>query len=201
MTFHMIFGASDVGGVTIIVEDCLFLSSVVLPQDTVSFILEDCPSFQSIEFQNSNVIHGFGIDNSSPLYTIDIIDFSNTQGFIVDGVFPSSVGIDAPVNCILLDNGNQQCLNINFSCNGDDDNETCIQVENPILMEAAHFTSDSYFSTNCSNCTSSLTELTTSKNLIQILDLMGRETSFKPNTPLIYVYDDGSIEKVFSVEY
>ena len=39
------------------------------------------------------------------------------------------------------------------------------------------------------------------KNLIKILDLMGRETSFKPNTPLIYVYDDGSIEKVFSVEY
>ena len=38
-------------------------------------------------------------------------------------------------------------------------------------------------------------------NLIQILDLMGRETSFKPNTPLIYVYDDGSTEKVFSVEY
>ena len=46
-----------------------------------------------------------------------------------------------------------------------------------------------------------INELTTSKNLIQILDLMGRETSFKPNTPLIYVYDDGSIEKVFSVEY
>ena len=46
-----------------------------------------------------------------------------------------------------------------------------------------------------------INESTTSKNLIQILDLMGRETSFKPNTPLIYVYDDGSIEKVFSVEY
>ena len=43
--------------------------------------------------------------------------------------------------------------------------------------------------------------LTSSKNRIQILDFMGRETSFKPNTPLIYVYDDGSIEKVFSVEY
>jgi len=40
-----------------------------------------------------------------------------------------------------------------------------------------------------------------SKNLIQILDMMGRETTFKPNTPLIYVYDDGSTEKVFSVEY
>ena len=39
------------------------------------------------------------------------------------------------------------------------------------------------------------------KNLIQILDMMGRETSFKPNTPLIYVYDDGTTEKVFSVDY
>ena len=39
------------------------------------------------------------------------------------------------------------------------------------------------------------------KQLLRILDLMGRETSFKPNTLLIYVYDDGSTEKVFSVEY
>ena len=41
----------------------------------------------------------------------------------------------------------------------------------------------------------------TPKQIVKIIDLMGRETSFKPNTPLIYVYDDGSIEKVFSVEY
>jgi len=87
-------------------------------------------------------------------------------------------------------------------------NLSCIEVDNA----AWSFTywSDGFidpkasFSENCNNdCsnTSSLTELSTSKKLIQILDLMGRETSFKPNTPLIYVYDDGSIEKVFSVEY
>ena len=45
-----------------------------------------------------------------------------------------------------------------------------------------------------------ITELTTSKNLIQILDMMGRETTFKSNTPLIYVYDDGSTKKVFTIE-
>ena len=37
------------------------------------------------------------------------------------------------------------------------------------------------------------------KKLIRILDLLGRETTFKPNTPLIYQYDDGSVEKVMEV--
>jgi len=41
----------------------------------------------------------------------------------------------------------------------------------------------------------------TNKTLVKILDMMGRETTFKPNIPLIYVYDDGSTERVFSVEY
>ena len=60
-----------------------------------------------------------------------------------------------------------------------------------------------FFSEDCNNdcsSTSGLNELTASKTLIQILDLMGREITFKPNTPLIYVYDDGSTEKVFTIE-
>ena len=40
----------------------------------------------------------------------------------------------------------------------------------------------------------------TTKELLRIVDLMGRETTFKPNTPLIYVYDDGSTERVYRVE-
>ncbi|MCJ8290453.1 MAG: hypothetical protein HRT58_12370 [Crocinitomicaceae bacterium] len=39
-----------------------------------------------------------------------------------------------------------------------------------------------------------------SKNLIQILDITGRITDFIPNTILIYVYDDGSTERVFKFE-
>ena len=33
----------------------------------------------------------------------------------------------------------------------------------------------------------------TPKPNVKIIDLMGRETSFKPNTPLIYIYDDGRV--------
>ena len=47
-----------------------------------------------------------------------------------------------------------------------------------------------------------INELNTApKELVKIVDALGRETAFKPNTLLIYVYDDGSIEMVFRVEY
>lgn len=45
-----------------------------------------------------------------------------------------------------------------------------------------------------------LDELTpNSKVLLRILDLYGRETENRPNTPLIYVYSDGTTKKVFRV--
>jgi alkanesulfonate monooxygenase SsuD/methylene tetrahydromethanopterin reductase-like flavin-dependent oxidoreductase (luciferase family) len=39
-----------------------------------------------------------------------------------------------------------------------------------------------------------------SNEVVRIIDLMGRETEFKPNTPLIYIYSDGSTERVFHSE-
>ena len=38
------------------------------------------------------------------------------------------------------------------------------------------------------------------KELVKILDVLGRETTFKPNTTLIYLYSDGSSEKVYVIE-
>ena len=38
------------------------------------------------------------------------------------------------------------------------------------------------------------------KELIGVFDVMGRATEYKPNTLLIYIYSDGTTEKVFSVE-
>ena len=38
------------------------------------------------------------------------------------------------------------------------------------------------------------------KELLKIIDVLGRETTVKPNTPLIYIYSDGSCERVFKIE-
>jgi hypothetical protein len=38
------------------------------------------------------------------------------------------------------------------------------------------------------------------KELILIVDFMGRETEFKPNTPLIFIYSDGTRERVMKIE-
>ena len=42
--------------------------------------------------------------------------------------------------------------------------------------------------------------LANEKELVKIVDQLGRETEFKPNTPLIYVYSDGSTKKVYTIE-
>ena len=33
--------------------------------------------------------------------------------------------------------------------------------------------------------------------IVKIVDLLGRETSIKPNTVLFYIYDDGSVQKKY----
>ena len=111
------------------------------------------------------------------------------------------------LTCLNIANGNNNVFGFGdylFSVNP---SLNCIQVDDAAWSTAnwtINIDPQQYFSEDCdypSDCiTTSLTELTTSKNLIQILDLMGRETTFKPNTPLIYVYDDGSTERVFTIE-
>ena len=46
------------------------------------------------------------------------------------------------------------------------------------------------------------TELPNTENrkLLRIVDVLGRNTPFKKNTPLFYLYDDGIVEKRIVVE-
>tara|TARA_B100000508_G_scaffold141092_1_gene146379 strand:- start:24050 stop:25459 length:1410 start_codon:yes stop_codon:yes gene_type:complete len=49
-----------------------------------------------------------------------------------------------------------------------------------------------------SNLSAPEVNFTHSKKLIKVVDLTGRETEFKPNTLLIYIYSDGTTKKVFN---
>ena len=53
------------------------------------------------------------------------------------------------------------------------------------------------------NCNSThitnLKDLTTGR-LIKITNMLGEETPFKNNTPLFYIYEDGTVEKKIIIE-
>ena len=106
------------------------------------------------------------------------------------------------LTCLNVKNGNNTNLN-NFSAFLNP-NLTCIEVDD-VAWSDANWTNidwEASFSTSCANsCALGIDELNnTPKQLLKIVDLMGRETPYKPNTVLIYVYDDGSTEKVFKME-
>ena len=48
--------------------------------------------------------------------------------------------------------------------------------------------------------TTSIQEQTTNKELLKIIDLLGQETPCRRNTPLFYIYDDRTIEKIIVIE-
>jgi hypothetical protein len=58
-----------------------------------------------------------------------------------------------------------------------------------------------YTQTTGQDCTLGVEELFNSdRELVQVIDFMGRETQFKPNTPLIFIYSDGTRERVIKLE-
>ena len=48
--------------------------------------------------------------------------------------------------------------------------------------------------------TTAIKEQTTNKELLKITDVLGREKKGNKNEPLLYIYDDGTIEKIIIIE-
>jgi len=77
---------------------------------------------------------------------------------------------------------------------------TCINVDDSV-WSAANWTNidpQHYFSNNCSG--TAIEEQTTNKELLLIIDVLGRETEGKKKEPLFYIYDDGTVKKKIIVE-
>jgi len=183
-------------GNTIQIIDCPLLTNVEIHDTTAllgDVVLQDCINLPSLDLSMIEPYGNTSIDVSINIaHSLCCLNLKN--GFPYNWGDVSIITFGSVSNCIL------DCIqvdDISFASNSG------WTVFNQDFINQTPGIYDGW-STDCGNdcsSTSSLNELSTSKNLIQILDVMGCETSFKANTPLIYVYDDGSIEKVFSVEY
>ena len=97
-------------------------------------------------------------------------------------------------NLIYIDLRNGNNLGLWYFLSMNNPNLNCIDVEDISYCEY-NWSVDSWtsFSNNCNP--TSIYSTAGNKKLIKIMDIHGRLTKTMPNTPLIYIYSDGSIEK------
>ena len=179
-------------------------------------------------FYDEEIIGGNWITYYSPMTSINLannfflsdvlyyggyleqLDLSNCGGIGYSDITLESC---FALTCLDLANGTNgldidgDIINLGIYCDDPDFpcSNLCIKVDDLSftmsnwILSISH--SQASFSEFCGSCSVGLNELSnTPKELIKIVDLMGRETPYKPNTVLIYVFDDGSTEKVFKVE-
>jgi para-nitrobenzyl esterase len=76
------------------------------------------------------------------------------------------------------------------------DHSWCSSGNSSNFIQALDFTTDFLFPLLPCNNTTAITEVnSTQRKLLKITDVLGRVTTAKQNTPLFYIYDNGSVEK------
>jgi hypothetical protein len=117
--------------------------------------------------------------------------------FYVDGSLENFtlINTSAPkIDTLLIGCGRTSTIPFGFFYEGVIDD---IRIYNRELTECE--IEELYSGTN--PCTANIEELIlTEKELVKIIDIMGRESEYKPNTPLIFVYSDGTRERVMKIE-
>ena len=103
-------------------------------------------------------------------------------------------------NLTTLDVRNGNNTNITWFGAAYNPNLTCINVDDfqYSLFNWTNIDPLSYFSNNCSGA--AIEEYSTNKELLKVTELLGRETKGTKNEPLLYIYDDGTVEKRIVIE-
>ena len=147
----------------------------------------------SINVSNNEDLIMLGAENN----LLSSIDVSNNTN-LVNLICYSNQLLSADVR-----NGNNQ--NAEWYMFSDNPNLECINVDNPTysnnnwLVAFGMIDSSMYFSSNCNNSTL-IQEHSTNKELLKVTDLLGREKKGTKNEPLLYIYDDGTVEKKIVIE-
>ncbi|MCH1480358.1 MAG: hypothetical protein L7U23_09690, partial [Crocinitomicaceae bacterium] len=150
-----------------------------------------------LEYLDLSNLIGFSDIGLSDCFALECINLANgTNGVNWDGdVINGYVEVDE-----------QACIDLGLP----PPPPLCIQVDDVNIANTLWvgnfdiYHTDYTFSTDCGDCsgTSNLTELNSNqpKKLIKIVNLLGQEVEYTPNTVLIYQYSDGTSEKVFTIE-
>lgn len=148
-------------------------------------------SLTSLDVSYNTALTQLSCENN-PLTSLDV---SNNTALDVLICFDSE-----QLECLNITNGNNTVMTLYLF---DNPNLTCIEVDDE-NYSTANWTGDNidsqiYFSENCNNDCSNITRINelnaTPKKLIRIVDLLGRKTPFKPNTPLLYIFNDGTVKR------
>ena len=186
------------------------LTSLDVTTNTALELL-DCPfnELTSLDVSSNNALEGLYC-NTNELTSLDVS--SNTALISLYCYTNELTSLDLSNNSALevlyCDDNELECLNVKNGNNTafvnfdalDNPNLSCIEVDDVNYSTTNWTNIDSWanFSTDCGNsgCSLSISELNnTPKQLIKIVDVLGREIPFKPNTPLLYIYNDGTVER------
>ena len=132
----------------------------------------DSSLISSLNLSNNTLLESFSIAGS-PIASLNL---NNNNNNIIDFL-------------AIINNQNLSCINVDDS----------LFSTNNWVGQDFFFDSWNYFSNNCSG-TTEIQEHTINKKLLKATDLLGRETKGKKNEPLLYLYDDGTVEKRIVIE-
>jgi len=126
---------------------------------------------------------------SNQLNSLDVSDFISLDHLYCNDNQLISLDVKNGNNTNFID------FNINFN-----PNLYCINVDDSAWSTTnwTNIDPQHYFSNNCSG-TTSITEQNTTKELFKVTDLLGRESK-QTNQPLLYLYDDGTVEKRITID-
>jgi trimeric autotransporter adhesin len=184
------------------IQYCNMVENLILPHGGgIKLNVTQCLSLKNITYHSDNIIEMLNIISSCPSLTsfdISMVSFVELQSQIW-------LANNSSLQCVNLKNG--YCSN--WASVGVTGNPlvSCVEVDNPNYCNTASgntwnwdnhtINPNNVYSTNC-NCLLDIGEIPEiSKDVVKIIDFLGRETVLIPNTPLIIIYSDGSTERLF----
>jgi hypothetical protein len=177
------YNISDLTGI----EDFIALTSLQCWDNNITNIdLSNCTNLVVLSSGNNNLTN-LNLSNCSSLISITLgsnnltnLDLRNGNNNIIDTLR-------------IENNPNLYCINV------DDSTWSVSNWSAPNIGQEYVWDSQSYFSNNCPPATT-IQEFITNKELLKVTDLLGRETKGTKNELLLYIYDDGTVEKRITID-